>query len=270
MIVLQNVSKIFQSGATGLSDVSLVFERGEFVFVTGQTGSGKTTLLKLIIREYLPTDGSIFVEDVDLVKLPKKKIPHFRKSIGMVFQDLKLLSDRTILENVLLPLEIAGVKDAEAVQKTETLLEDVGVGQHKFKFPQQLSGGELQRVAIARALTLDPTIIIADEPTGNLDNETAMAIVDLLHKINKEKGTTIVMVTHNSAIVEKFSDHHTVVLEKGKVVKDTKKKEEIKKEEHKPTEKKHHGHKDEEVDVKKQVFEGTIEEKLEEKKELKK
>ncbi len=268
MIVLENVSKIFPSGAAGLNDISVLFEKGEFAFITGQTGSGKTTLLKLIIRELLPTEGNIMVEDIDVVALPQKKLPHLRKKIGIVFQDLKLLPDRTVIENVLLPLEIAGTAHEEASARAEALLEDVGVGEHKMKFPQQLSGGELQRVAIARALTLDPSIIIADEPTGNLDDETAAAIVDLLHAINK-KGTTVIMVTHNTGIVSKYPGHHHVVLEKGKIVKDTKKKHEAKKEmDHEVIEdsKKPAKHEKEHEEKKEEIFEGSIEEVIEHKK----
>lgn len=221
MIVLTNVTKSYPTGTEALSDLSVSIEKGEFVFLVGQTGSGKTTLLKLLIREMLPTKGSIVVADYDLVKLPRSKIPHFRKKIGIVFQDLKLLMDRTILENVLLPLEITGRKKKESVIRAEELLSQVGISEHKEKFPIQLSGGELQRVAIARALALYPSILLADEPTGNLDTKTAFDIVELLANINA-LGTTVIMATHNMDIVKKYSRNRVLGLEKGKLAQDKK------------------------------------------------
>ncbi len=218
MIQLENVSKIFGTGTAGLSEVNLAIENGEFVFLVGHTGSGKTTLLRLLVRDMLPSQGTIIVGDFDVTKLPNGKIPELRKKIGVVFQDLKLLMDRTIFENVLLPLEVSGQKGEEALKRVEELLDEVGLIEHKEKFPVQLSGGELQRVAIARALALRPEILLADEPTGNLDPQTALEIVELLSRIN-ENGTTIIMATHNLEIVDKL--HKRVVgLEKGKVVKD--------------------------------------------------
>lgn len=218
MIRLSNVSKVFGTGVTGLSDINLIVEKGEFVFLVGHTGSGKTTLLRLLVRDTLPTTGTIIVSDFDVVKLPSNKIPHLRKKVGVVFQDLKLLMDRTILENIILPMQVGGIQVPEAIKRAEELLERVGLSSHKEKFPIQLSGGELQRVAIARALALAPEILLADEPTGNLDPQTAKEIVDLLGKIN-ELGTTIIMATHNLDIVEKMKKR-VVGLEKGKVVKD--------------------------------------------------
>lgn len=220
MIRLDAVSKIFGTGVAGLSDISLNVERGEFVFLVGHTGSGKTTLLRLLVRDMLPTKGTIIVSDLDIVKLPDNKIPHLRKKVGVVFQDLKLLTDRTILENIILPMQVAGTKIEEATKRAEELLDMVGLIEHKEKFPIQLSGGELQRVAIARALALSPEILLADEPTGNLDPQTAMDIVGLLEKIN-EMGTTIVMATHNLDIVDKLKKR-VIALEKGKLIKDEK------------------------------------------------
>ncbi|MGH7246293.1 MAG: cell division ATP-binding protein FtsE [Candidatus Levyibacteriota bacterium] len=223
MIRLINVSKVFGTGVAGLADVSLGVDKGEFVFLVGKTGSGKTTLLRLLIREMLPTDGTIFVGEYDIVKLPQNKIPHLRKKIGVIFQDLKLLMDRTIGENVSLPLELSGMTTEDIQKKVEELLTQVDMIEHKEKFPVQLSGGELQRIAIARALALSPDILLADEPTGNLDNKTAFEIVDLLSSIN-EQGTTILMATHNMDIVEKLNKR-VVSLEKGKVIRDEKKAE---------------------------------------------
>lgn len=221
MIVLTSISKIFSTGSVGLENIDLDIEKGEFVFLVGHTGSGKTTLLRLLIREYLPTSGSIVIEEFDIAKLPKNKIPHLRSKIGVVFQDLKLLMDKTVLENVLLPLEIKGVKNKDAILKATEILEKVGIIEHKDKFPVQLSGGELQRVAIARALTLNPLMILADEPTGNLDSQTAFEIVDLLDSVNKA-GTTIIMATHNLEILNKYPNNRVVRLDNGKLVFDSK------------------------------------------------
>lgn len=219
MIKLEKVSKIFGTGVAGLSDINLLIDKGEFVFLVGHTGSGKTTLLRLLIRETLPSEGTIMIGDLDIVTLPQQKIPHLRKKIGVVFQDLKLLMDRTIFENVILPLEIIGFKREEAAKRVEELLEQVDILEHKDKFPVQLSGGELQRAAIARALTLSPDILLADEPTGNLDSKTAFDIVELLSKIN-QNGTTVIMATHNLDLLKKYSKNRIIALEKGKVIRD--------------------------------------------------
>ena len=221
MIRLENVSKTFKTGTHGLLDITLSVEKGEFIFLVGPTGSGKTTLFRLLIRETLPSKGKIAVADLDVSKLPRHKIPNLRKKIGVIFQDLKLLWDLTIFENVILPLEFFKIDRKEARKKVEDLLEQVGIGMHKDKFPVQLSGGELQRAAIARALVLSPDILLADEPTGNLDPKTSKDIIKLLSDINA-KGTTIVMATHNMEIVNSLSKR-VVGLEKGKLVRDEKK-----------------------------------------------
>ncbi len=218
MIRLQKVSKKFGTGEFGLESLDIFVDKGEFVFLTGRVGAGKTTVFKLITRELLPTEGSIVVDNLDIVKLPYGKIPHLRKKIGVVFQDLKILMDRTIFENVILPLQVAGVKEKLAEQKVQEVLEKVGIIDHKDKFPVQLSGGQLQRTAIARALVMSPPILLADEPTGNLDIETAFEIVALLQEINKQ-GTTIIMATHNKEIVDK-NKKRIVTLHKGRLVKD--------------------------------------------------
>lgn len=220
MIILENVSKKFGTGVFAISDITFSIEKGEFVFLIGPTGSGKTTIFRLIIREMIPTEGRVVVNDWDLGKLPNRKISDLRKKIGVVFQDLKLLADRTILENTILPLEVSGVKSREAIRRAEETLSQVGILEHKDKFPVQLSGGELQRAAIARALILSPDILLADEPTGNLDETTSWEIVKLLSDIN-EKGTTVIMATHSVEIIKKLNKR-IVELDKGKVLHDKK------------------------------------------------
>lgn len=221
MIRLQNITKSYPTGSVALDDVTFSVDKGEFVFLIGPSGSGKTTLFRLITRDLLPTSGSIHIGQWDIVNLNKKHIPHLRKSIGVIFQDLKLLRDRTIHENILLPLEVNKEDKEAALQRVEQILETVGILEHKDKFPVQLSGGELQRAAIARALAFSPEIILADEPTGNLDTTTSWEIVKLLQDINKN-GTTIIMATHNSDIVNSLAKR-VIVLEKGKLVDDQKK-----------------------------------------------
>jgi len=220
MIKVDKVTKRYATGSVALSDVSFSIERGEFVFLVGPSGSGKTTLFRMLIRDVMPTEGSVTIGSWDLNKLPKNKIPHLRKRIGVVFQDLKLLRDRTIAENVLFPLEVANMDTKEAKKRVEDILSQVGIVEHKDKFPIQLSGGELQRAAIARALAFSPDLLIADEPTGNLDNATSWEIVKLLQDINKS-GTTIIMATHNADIVNSLLNR-VLVLEKGKLTRDDK------------------------------------------------
>lgn len=218
MIKLNNVSKIYKTGTAALSDITFSVDKGDFVFLVGPSGSGKTTLFRLLIRDALPTQGTISVNDWELTKLSKKKIPYLRKKIGVVFQDLKLLKYLTIFENIMFPLEVIGTDRKLAKQKVLKVLEEVGILDHKDKFPLQLSGGELQRVAIARALVLNPDIILADEPTGNLDMTTSWEIIKLLQDINKT-GTTILMATHNTDIINSLLKR-VITLEKGKIVKD--------------------------------------------------
>src|SRR3990167_8695260 len=220
MISLENVSKKFGTGVFAISNITFSVEKGEFVFLVGPTGSGKTTIFRLIIREMAPSEGRIVVNSWDLGKLPNKKIPELRKKIGVVFQDLKLLADRTITENTILPLEVAGIKTREALRRAEEILSQVGILEHKDKFPVQLSGGEAQRAAIARALILSPEILLADEPTGDLDEATSWEIVKLLSEIN-ERGTTVVMATHNADIIKKLNKR-VVVLDKGSISHDKK------------------------------------------------
>lgn len=218
MIKLENITKKYPTGNSALSDVTFTIHPGEFVFVVGPSGSGKTTLFKLLIRQMTPTTGSIHIGDWDIVNLPKQRIPHLRKKIGVVFQDLKLLRDLTIFENVLFPLEVANMDERAARKRVEEILTQVGIEEHRDKFPVQLSGGELQRAAIARALAFSPEILLADEPTGNLDNTTSWEIVKLLQDIN-QAGTTIIMATHNTDIVNSLMKR-TLTITKGKLTSD--------------------------------------------------
>jgi cell division transport system ATP-binding protein len=221
MIKLQNVTKEYATGNTALADISFDIDQGDFVFLVGPSGSGKTTLMRMLIREVIPTSGSISIGEWDLVKLPDNKVSHLRKKIGVVFQDLKLLRDRTIFENILFPLEVVGMGELEAKNRVDAILEQVGITEHRDKFPIQLSGGEMQRAAIARALAFSPEILLADEPTGNLDNTTSWEIVKLLQDINS-LGTTVIMATHNTDIVNSLLKR-VITLEKGKLIKDDKK-----------------------------------------------
>lgn len=218
MINLTNVTKKFSAGDIALEDITFSIEPGEFVFVTGPSGSGKTTLFRLLIREMTPSSGDIHIGEWDIVNLPKDRVPHLRKKIGVVFQDLKLLKERTIFENVFFPLEVAGIDENRAKKRVEEILEQVGISKHRNKFPVQLSGGELQRAAIARALAFAPEILLADEPTGNLDDATSWDIVKLLQDIN-ETGTTILMATHDTGIVDGLGKR-VIEIQKGKLVKD--------------------------------------------------
>lgn len=224
MIQFVNVSKKYGSDVTALENVNFQIERSEFVFLVGPTGSGKTTIFRLLTRDLKPTVGSILVDDWDLGKLPGGKIPFLRRKVGIVFQDLKLLMDRTVSENIMLPLQIAGIKESIARKKTEEILLDVGLVNKQNKFPLQLSGGERQRVAIARALIFEPQLILADEPTGNLDLETSLQILDLLESINNLRGTTIFMATHNSEIIDR-THKRVITMNKGSVKEDKKAKE---------------------------------------------
>ncbi len=220
MIKIDNVTKTFGTGESALSEITLEIEPGEFVFVVGPSGSGKTTLFRLLTRESLPTQGSIHIHELNITKLPRRKVPYLRRRIGVVFQDLKLLMDRTVFENIMIPLQIAGIDNKKAKIRALDIMSQVGIEQHKNKFPIQLSGGELQRVAIARAIVFTPQIVIADEPTGNLDNATSWEIIKILQEINAA-GTTVIMATHNLDVVKSLAKR-VVALEKGKVISDNK------------------------------------------------
>ena len=216
IITMNHVSKAYATGAPALNGVDLHIKKGEFVFIVGDSGSGKSTMIKLLLRELVPTEGEINVMGYDLVRIRHRKIPMFRRNLGIVFQDFRLLKDRNVYENVALTKSI--VKEAADAGE---MLTDVGLANHKNKFPSQLSGGEQQRVAIARALVNRPSILLADEPTGNLDPKNSWEIMKLLEQIN-ENGTTVLVVTHNREIVNAMQKR-VVTMKKGVIVSDEEK-----------------------------------------------
>ena len=219
MIQLEHVSKSFSEGIPALNDVSLHISEGEFVFVVGDSGSGKSTLIKLLLKELEPTSGSITINDIDIRKLPHRKIPYFRRNIGCVFQDFRLLKDRNVYDNVAFAQRAVGASNRSIRQKVPVMLSMVGLAAKYRSFPKQLSGGEQQRVAIARALVNNPRILLADEPTGNLDNNNAWEIMNLLEMINS-RGTTVVVVTHNMEIVRAMGKR-VITIQKGVVISDS-------------------------------------------------
>lgn len=219
MIIFEHVTKKF--GQTpALDDVSLEIKQGEFVFIVGPSGAGKSTFLRVLTRETFPSSGKILLSHQDITKLKGKDIPNLRRKVGVVFQDFKLLDDRTVFENVALTLEVLGKSDEEIAKMVEHILKLVDIWDKKDLFPRQLSGGEAQRTAIARAVVGKPDILLADEPTGDLDFKTAWGVIQLLNEINSW-GTTIVMATHNQEIVNTLK-RRVISLKKGQIVKDTK------------------------------------------------
>lgn len=216
MIEMYHVYMAYQKEANALEDINLKVEKGDFVLLTGPSGAGKSTLLKLITCQEQATRGQILVNGRNIAKIRQSSIPYLRRNTGIVFQDFKLLNKKTIMENVALPLEIIGKKKKEIKHKVWNILKIVGL-QHKMgSFPLQLSGGEQQRVAIARALVNDPVILLADEPTGNLDPENAGYIMELIRKANA-KGTTIMLATHDKELLQRYH-YRVITLEKGKIV----------------------------------------------------
>ena len=218
MVEFQNVTKIYDNGVKALDNVSFKVDKGEFVFIIGPSGAGKSTITKLMIHEEVQDSGRVIVGDFDIGKMPHRNISALRRSMGMVFQDFRLLKKKTVYENVAFAMEIVGANPKEIRRRVSTVLSQTGLSE-KWKFyPDQLSGGEQQRVGIARALVNNPKFIVADEPTGNLDNETADGIMELLKEIN-QCGTTIIMVTHSQQIVDKMKKR-VIAIEGGVVVKD--------------------------------------------------
>lgn len=218
MIELKNVSKTYENGTKALKDVTLNIKQGEFVFVVGASGAGKSTFLKLILREEVPTSGGIVVNGYDLVSIPKKDIPYFRRTMGVVFQDFRLIQTMTVFDNVAFAMRVIGANEREIRKRVPYVLSLVGLASKARNLPAELSGGEQQRVALARALVNNADMIIADEPTGNVDPEMSYEIVELLNHINAS-GTTVVMVTHEHGLVRRFN-HRTVVIENGSIIYD--------------------------------------------------
>lgn len=218
MIKTEDVEKIYKGGISALGGVSIEIEKGEFVFIVGPSGSGKSTFLKLLTKEEEPTHGQIHVAGKNLASLPRWRVPYLRRNVGCVFQDFKLLPNKTVFENVSFALDVIGRPKNVVRRQVPQILELVGLGEKLDRFPDELSGGEQQRVSIARAFVNRPLILIADEPTGNLDPATSVGIMRLLDRINRT-GTTVVMATHDHAIVDSMR-RRVIELEDGTVVRD--------------------------------------------------
>lgn len=221
MILFDEVTKNYPNSVTALSGINLKIADGEFVFLIGPSGAGKTTVLRLIIKEIIPTSGSIFIDDWEINKLPKSKLPYLRRKVSFVFQDFKLLTDRTIAENIAVSLEILGSPKADIEKRLMEVLDVIHLSDKALYFPKQLSYGEQQRVAIGRAIAGGSKVLLADEPTGNLDPQTSWEILKIINEINKQE-TTVIMATHNVDIVNSLKKR-VVVLEKGKIIRDSKK-----------------------------------------------
>lgn len=220
IIEFHDVTKDYNHEVIALDKINLKIKKGEFVFLVGPSGSGKSTILKLLVREELATEGNVIVNGQDLSLLKDKEVPYFRRKIGFVFQDFRLLYDRTVAENIIFALMVVGATDREIKLQLKNVLELVGLSGKENYFPNQLSGGEQQRVALARALATKPSVLIADEPTGNLDPKTADEIFKTLVEINN-RGTTILVVTHAKDVVDKLNKR-VIALDKGKIISDEK------------------------------------------------
>jgi len=218
MIEFQRVSMAYPNGVTALKSINLAVERGEFVFLVGESGAGKSTLIRLLCREFLPTEGIIRVQGRDIARLKRREVPFFRRNIGVVFQDFRLLENRTVYENVAFAMQVVGSAGREMRRRVPDALQLVGLAAKAKMKPPELSGGEQQRVCLARAIVNQPSLIIADEPTGNLDPKTSMGIMDVLKAINI-RGTTVIMASHDKEIVDAMRQR-VLVLDGGKVVRD--------------------------------------------------
>jgi cell division transport system ATP-binding protein len=218
VIEFKGVTKTFESGDMGLDDVSFQIGRGEFVFIVGHTGSGKSTALRLLIKEHEPTRGQIRVAGRDLAEIDRKKVPFYRRNLGVVFQDFKLLPNRTVYDNVAYALQVTGHSRKDIRAKVPDILRLTGLSLKLHNYPEQLSGGEQQRVSVARAFVNHPPLLLADEPTGNLDPETSVGIMQLLYRINRT-GTTVVVATHDHAMVDRMR-RRVIELSSGQIVRD--------------------------------------------------
>ena len=218
MIEISNVSKTYETGNRSIKDVSLTINDGEFVFIVGRSGSGKSTLMKLLLKELEPTKGRIVVNDMDLGRMPRRYIPKYRRRLGVVFQDFRLLKDRTVFENVAFAQRVIGVPGRVIKETVPEMLRLVGLSSKYKAYPRQLSGGEQQRVAIARALINNPEVLLADEPTGNLDSFNTHGIMKLLEEIN-QRGTTVIVVTHSQEMVDEMNKR-VITMERGSIISD--------------------------------------------------
>ena len=220
MIKLEHVSKAYSAGVPAVNDVNLEIDDGVFVFIVGDSGSGKSTIIKLLLKELEPTEGTITINEKVLSKIKRKQVPKFRRNVGVVFHDFRLLKDRNVYDNIAFAQKVIGRSTAHIKKRVPQMLAMVGLAAKYKSKPRELSGGEQQRVAIARALVNEPSILLADEPTGNLDNNNAWEIMKLLEEIN-EKGTTVIVVTHNLEIV-KVMKKRVITIKKGVIVGDSK------------------------------------------------
>src|SRR4051794_4143501 len=220
VIEFRGVSKVYDSGDVGLEEATFSVRRGDFVFLVGSTGSGKPTVMRLLIKELEPTGGTIGVAGRELAEIDRKRVPHYRRNIGVVFQDFKLLPNRTVHDNVAYALQVTGGSRREIREKVPDILRLTGLSTKLHNFPDQLSGGEQQRVSVARAFVNHPPLLLADEPTGNLDPETSIGIMQLLYRIN-QAGTTVVVATHDSHLVDRMR-RRVIQLDNGRVVRDEK------------------------------------------------
>ena len=221
MIKFINVSKEYTNGVKALSNINIFIDKSEFVFIVGPSGAGKSTIIKLLLKEEKPTEGKIILNDMDITNVKNRKIPFIRRNIGVVFQDFRLLPNKTVYENVAFAMEITGSHPKEIRRKVPMILSMVDLSSKAYSYPDQLSGGEHQRVAIARAIVNNPPVLIADEPTGNLDPDTAWEIMKILKDINR-RGTTVLMATHAKDIVDSMKKR-VIALESGRVVRDEEK-----------------------------------------------
>lgn len=218
MLEMIDVSKTYPGGSVALQDINVRIEQGEFVFIVGPSGAGKSTFFKMLFREVLPSSGKVIVNGHDLVKMTDKEIPYFRRQLGIVFQDYRLLPDRTVYDNVAFAMQVIETPYRKIKRRVNDVLDLVGLRKRAHAYPTELSGGEQQRIAIARAIVNDPILLIADEPTGNLDPETSWEIMDIFREVNKS-GTTIVMATHDREIVDEM-EKRVIAIEHGHIVRD--------------------------------------------------
>ncbi len=219
MLEFKEVSKTYKNGTNALYDINMKIEDGEFVYIIGPTGSGKSTMLKIINGEEIPTKGDVILDNINVGKLKNRKVAKYRQNLGVIFQEYRLLPEKTVFENVYFALEVINANVTKARQRVREVLNLVGLDDKALSFPRELSGGQQQRVAIARAIANKPKILICDEPTGNLDPGMSREIIHLLGKINKEEGTTVLMVSHDMNVVNQYRKR-TIVLENGHIVAD--------------------------------------------------